>query len=222
MKNPQSDDDERMTSLSMILSIIGCYIEIGPMPIMDTAAHPTKKPRILPHRQLYLTALPSSPSYVKSYMHRDHLFSIHVSNSTDFVITTSIDGYVKFWQKTMDGIVFVKQFRAHPGRIAATALSEDGLLFASVGVEDRAVKCFDVANYDMVNMVKVGFEVGAACFVYKKGDAKGLLALGDKNEAGRIVVVDVRGTADPVCTVERIHHAPVHIIRVRIFPCCCL
>ena len=34
---------------------------------------------------------------------------------TDFLITASCDGHVKFWKKTEDGIEFVKHFRSHLG-----------------------------------------------------------------------------------------------------------
>jgi hypothetical protein len=35
---------------------------------------------------------------------------------TDFVITASADGHVKFWKKGDDGIEFVKHFRTHLGK----------------------------------------------------------------------------------------------------------
>ena len=34
---------------------------------------------------------------------------------TDFIITASVDGHVKFWKKQEEGIEFVKHFRAHLG-----------------------------------------------------------------------------------------------------------
>lgn len=40
----------------------------------------------------------------------DTLFS-----RTDFVITASQDGHVKYWKKQEDGIEFVKHYRAHLG-----------------------------------------------------------------------------------------------------------
>ena len=36
---------------------------------------------------------------------------------TDFIITTSIDGFIKFWKKQPRGIEFVKQYRAHVGAV---------------------------------------------------------------------------------------------------------
>ena len=35
---------------------------------------------------------------------------------TDFIITTSVDGHLKFWKKNEDqGIEFIKHFRCHLG-----------------------------------------------------------------------------------------------------------
>lgn len=34
---------------------------------------------------------------------------------TDFLVTASADGHVKFWKKKEQGVEFVKHFRAHLG-----------------------------------------------------------------------------------------------------------
>lgn len=36
---------------------------------------------------------------------------------TDFVITGSVDGHLKFWKKQETGIEFVKHYRAHLGGV---------------------------------------------------------------------------------------------------------
>ena len=36
---------------------------------------------------------------------------------TDFLVTASCDGHVKFWKKTEEGIEFVKHFRSHLGTV---------------------------------------------------------------------------------------------------------
>jgi peptidylprolyl isomerase domain and WD repeat-containing protein 1 len=38
-------------------------------------------------------------------------------------MTTSLDGYLKFWKKTADGIEFVKQYRSHMGRFSSHLIS---------------------------------------------------------------------------------------------------
>ena len=54
--------------------------------------------------------MPSSDRYEKSYMHRDEVTHIATAK-TDFIITASCDGHVKFWKKMDLGIEFVKHFR---------------------------------------------------------------------------------------------------------------
>ena len=39
-----------------------------------------------------------------------------VYSKTDFLITASKDGILKFWKKNLSGIEFVKQFKAHTGK----------------------------------------------------------------------------------------------------------
>ena len=42
---------------------------------------------------------------------------------TDFLVTASTDGHVKFWKKQEQGVEFVKHFRAHLGRPVGGACS---------------------------------------------------------------------------------------------------
>ena len=64
----------------------------------------------LEFQQSYLDDMPSSDRYEKSYMHRDDVTHIAVTK-TDFIMTASCDGHVKFWKKMDLGIEFVKHFR---------------------------------------------------------------------------------------------------------------
>lgn len=82
-------------------------------PSLSEAA-PLKKQKTLPHEKLYLDALPCAESYERSYMHRDVITHCLVT-STDFIITASCDGHIKFWKKLETGIEFVKHFRSHLG-----------------------------------------------------------------------------------------------------------
>ena len=65
---------------------------------------------------------------------------------TDFIITASADGHIKFWKKAKEGIEFVKHFKAHLGAIVQLQASNDGLLLATIG-KDNALKIFDVINF---------------------------------------------------------------------------
>ena len=110
---------------------------------------PKKKRRKLPYEKLYISALPSSPRYSKSLMHKDQLSFVTITPFTDFLVTSSVDGVVKFWKKVAVGIESVKEFRAHVGEIKSVSISQDGRSFATAGV-DKTVKIFDVITFGMV------------------------------------------------------------------------
>lgn len=79
-------------------------------------------------------------------MHKDQLSFVTVTPHTDFLITSSIDGVVKFWKKMAEGVEFVKEFRAHNGEIRGVSVSSDGRSYATIG-EDKTVKIFDVVTF---------------------------------------------------------------------------
>lgn len=88
---------------------------VGPLP-SEAFAEPSKKRKVLEFEQLYINNLPSCESYEKSYMHRDVITHV-ICTKTDFVITASCDGHVKFWKKTESDIEFVKHFRSHLSKL---------------------------------------------------------------------------------------------------------
>ena len=110
------------------------------------SAIPKKKRRVLPHEKLYISCLPSSSRYSRSLMHKEQVSFATVAPFTDFLITSSVDGVVKFWKKLMDGIEFVKEFRAHVGDLRSVSVSSDGRNFATAG-QDKTVKLFDVITF---------------------------------------------------------------------------
>ncbi|EFJ47438.1 hypothetical protein VOLCADRAFT_61491 [Volvox carteri f. nagariensis] len=170
----------------------------------------TTPTQILEFEQQYLDALPSAAMYERSYMHRDTVNNVAVT-STDFIITTSIDGYLKFWKKQTRGIEFVKQYRAHVGAVDGLAVSWDGTLCMTLS-RDRTVKIFDVLNFDLIVMLRLSFTPGCAAWIYKKGEAKARLAISDLN-SGRIHVFDARSGSDSAEAVVEVHRAPVTSMR---------
>ena len=110
-----------------------------------------------------LEQLPSAAMYERSYMHRDVVTHVAVAARPNFVITASRDGQVKFWKKTNAGIEFVKHFRAHLGAVTDMAVSPTGAYLATLGAEDKSVKVFDVATFDMIAQVSTAGYTAALC-----------------------------------------------------------
>ena len=105
-------------------------------------------------RDEQLKQLPCAALYERSYMHKETISHVLASQSTQFLITVSIDGHLKFWKKANEtGIEFAKHYRAHHGRVAAVTLSPDGFFLVTAGRSDKMLKLFDVNNYDIISMV---------------------------------------------------------------------
>ncbi|KIP06199.1 hypothetical protein PHLGIDRAFT_73064 [Phlebiopsis gigantea 11061_1 CR5-6] len=185
--------------------------DVGPMPMPADPGNGAakKKRKVLPHEKLYLDHLPSADRYYKSFMHRD-VINFVVMTRTEFLITTSIDGHLKFWKKQDQGVEFVKHYRAHLAPIIAVSASADGQLFASVA-EDGSAKVFDVGNFDMINMIKLNYTPRTCCWVHRRGQAQGLLAISDQN-SGIIRLYDARGNGDPLETIDKLHRSSVHVM----------
>ena len=85
-----------------------------------------KKKRVLEFEQHYVDRLPLSDMYEKSYMHRDNVTHVVVTPRSQFVVTASSDGHLKFWKIIPGGLDFVKHYKAHLSPIMSVAASADG------------------------------------------------------------------------------------------------
>nr|CAB3265122.1 peptidylprolyl isomerase domain and WD repeat-containing protein 1 [Phallusia mammillata] len=139
-------------------------------------------------------------------MHRDTVTHISATK-TDFVITASCDGHIKFWKKQELGIEFVKHFRAHLGPVTCMTTSYNGELMSTVSV-DKALKVFDIVNFDMINMINLGFIPSVSEWVYSSGSRLATVAVA-KKDSNTIYVYDGRGGSEPFHVIEGIHSAPV-------------
>lgn len=142
-------------------------------------------------------------------MHRDNL-SFVVCTKTDFVITASCDGHVKFWKKNEDGIEFVKHFRAHLNPITSLTTNVMGTLLCTSST-DKTAKIFDVINFDMINMIRLDFVPLTTCWIYNSGDTIPCLAISDTDSA-KISIFDAQGGSDPIHVIEKLHTKPVNAI----------
>ncbi|KAI4758805.1 hypothetical protein E4T52_08992 [Aureobasidium sp. EXF-3400] len=184
--------------------------DIGPA-LPSAVAPKAKKRRKLPYEKLYVAALPASPRYSKSMMHQDQLCFNTFTPHTDFLITTSIDGVVKFWKKAADGIEFVKEFKAHEGEVKSVSVSADGRSFATAGI-DGSVKIFDVITFDLLAMLTPEIAPRCVCFVHGRGASLPLLAV--SHEASpQITIYDGRGeNTTPLYKLEKLHRVSVSLM----------
>ncbi|KAJ0972686.1 hypothetical protein J5N97_020645 [Dioscorea zingiberensis] len=178
---------------------------IGPGP----APRPRSK-RPLQFEHAFLDVLPSALMYEKSYMHRDVVTHVAVS-AAEFFITGSADGHLKFWKKKPIGIEFAKHFRSHLGPIEGLSVSADGLLCCTIS-NDHSVKIYDVVNYDMMVMMLLPYFPGAVEWVYKQGDVKAKLAIGDRNSSFVHIYDAHSGSNEPIIS-RKICMGPVKLMK---------
>ncbi|KAK6538103.1 Peptidylprolyl isomerase domain and WD repeat containing protein 1 [Orbilia ellipsospora] len=182
--------------------------DVGPaLPTADVIA---KKRRKLRHEALYLSNMPTQTQYYRSLMHRENVTFVQWTPFTDFLVTTSTDGVIKFWKKQDVGIEFVKMFRPHAGDIVDVTVSADGRSFASCGV-DKTVRIFDVITFDLIAMLTLQYTPTSICWVHKRGASLPILAVA--NELNQIHIFDGRGeNPSPIHELNKLHRAPVNVI----------
>lgn len=182
--------------------------DIGPRPSEMVGK---KQKKELEFEHLFIDNLPSMESYEKSFMHRDTITHILVTPKTDFIISASCDGHIKFWKKLAGCIEFVKHFRAHLGNVQDITSNSTGSLLGTIS-SDGSVKVFDVVNFDMINMMQLSFTPQSCQWVHSTGDAIPALAISE-SESGTIRIFDGKGTSDPVHEMVDMHDHPVILIR---------
>jgi len=164
-----------------------------------------KKKKYLEYEHVYLENLPCGTNYERSFMHRDVVTKVLVTK-TDFVITSSQDGHIKFWKKNEVGVEFVKHFRAHLGTINDICVNETGTLLATLA-SDKAMKVYDVVNFDMINMFKLDYAPKTGCWLDKPGDAISVIAVTSEDD-NEIRLYDGRGSNEEIKALK-IHQKPV-------------
>uniref|UniRef100_F1L033 peptidylprolyl isomerase n=1 Tax=Ascaris suum TaxID=6253 RepID=F1L033_ASCSU len=179
----------------------------------DGEGQSSKKPKLkaVPFEAAYLRAIPRALQYEKSFMHRDTISHV-IATQTDFIITASIDGHLKFWKKKhAEGIEFVKHFRCHLHSFAHIAINHNGTLMVTVCTQDKSLKIFDVPNFDMISMFKLTFAPKTAAWIHQGNDVVQALAVSDA-ESGKIFIYDGKGDNSPIHVLEKLHSKPVKVI----------
>ncbi|XP_065904172.1 peptidylprolyl isomerase domain and WD repeat-containing protein 1-like [Dysidea avara] len=178
---------------------------IGPLPVSEEPSK--KKQKVLQFEKTYLENVPSAAMYEKSFMHRDVVTQVLVTK-TDFIITVSCDGHVKFWKKQEEGIEFVKHFRAHLGHIMDIASSYDGLYLCTVA-DDRSLKVFDVVNFDMINMYRLQYVPSCCVWIYASSASTPLLACAEHDKPVIHIYDGQSSDKSAVTSISHIHRSPV-------------
>jgi peptidylprolyl isomerase domain and WD repeat-containing protein 1 len=167
------------------------------------------------HDDVYVKNLPSCEAYERSYMHRDVVTHVCVTK-TQFLITASADGVIKFWKKTTNGIVFVKSFKSHTGPIEDLSVTPTGSELVSISCMDRSVKVFDVVNFDMINMFLLDFEPKCIEWI-KQSSTNGENLLVSDSKSPNIYTFNSRQSdGKPKNKIDRIHSSIV--CRMRLNP----
>ncbi|OQR90485.1 peptidylprolyl isomerase domain and WD repeat-containing protein 1 [Thraustotheca clavata] len=182
----------------------------GPMPMPMPA--PKRRRTMDPaHELALLDELPKGEMYEKSYMHRDVVSHVAFSASTQFLITASADGHVKFWRKMVTGIEFVKHYKAHLQAIVGLAVSPDGLRLATTSL-DGTIKFFDILGFDMVHMITLDFVPSICCWAYMKGQIVPKIVIAEK-DAATLRIYHAEATSNALLhTLDKLHMAPVTVL----------
>ncbi|KAL2312428.1 WD repeat containing cyclophilin family peptidyl-prolyl cis-trans isomerase Cyp9 [Schizosaccharomyces pombe] len=161
------------------------------------------------HDQVFLHNLPDAPRYTKSYMHNAEIYKCFPTKS-NYILSVSYDGYVKFWHKTPNGVEYIKEFHAHNAMLLSAELSQDERLFIT-GADDKSLKVFDVESIDLVNIIDLEFLPKAICCFNSPSLKTSLIAVSSA-ESPLIFFFESGGDGEVLYTVKK-HTAPVHCLR---------
>jgi peptidylprolyl isomerase domain and WD repeat-containing protein 1 len=144
-------------------------------------------------------------------MHREIVDNAICAVETDFIFTTSLDGNLKFWKKNYLGIEFIKQYKAHNGKISGITVSNTGLYLCTCSNKDESLKMYDVINFDMINYVKLSFLPGLCQFINKNNDPSLLIAVTEK-ESHKIHIIKGDSKGEIFKTLK-IHDNPITVLK---------
>ncbi|KAF6247042.1 hypothetical protein COO60DRAFT_1649696 [Scenedesmus sp. NREL 46B-D3] len=119
-----------------------------------------------------------------------------MATPTDFIITGSADGHLKFWKKQEQGVEFVKHYRSHIGAVDGT----------------RSVKVYDVLGFDMIVMMKLPYTPGAAEWIFK-GTQRASWPSATSNSPAIHIYDVASGSEEPIASLSSLHASPVAVMR---------
>lgn len=172
-----------------------------------------KRMKVLPYEDVYKEKLPNSDMYEYSYMHRDVVSHIGVAKGSEYIITGSVDGHVKFWKKMPNNIEFVKHYHAHLGSIFGFDISPDDLKLVTTSTSDSMIKIFDIPSYDMTNMITLKYRPTVAIWINSNDNV---------NLFTRISVADSNNSVIRIYKFDAVTDEPLAIISFHTAPLQCM
>lgn len=129
-----------------------------------------------------------------------------VAAQSNFILSASADGHVKFWKKQPEGVEFAKHFVAHTQPLCALTVSPDARHAASLSADGTA-KIYDVLAFDMMAILELGYTPTTVCWAHREG--RPVLAVAAKEPPHIFLYdalspsVDADGHARPVSRITR-------------------
>jgi len=154
--------------------------------------------------QLFMSRIPSSDMYERSYMHRAPVTHTAVSTVCDFIMTASSDGQLKFWKIMNQGIEFVKTFQAHLCPLSSLTVSVDERTVCTAA-SDKIIKVFDIKSFDMICLLPI--EAEPSCVMWMRAGAREIIMVADSC-CPCIRAYDYEQGGVPIATIN-MHSAPV-------------
>lgn len=146
-----------------------------------------------------LNHLPSANLYEWSYMHKA-IITFTLCTKQNYILTSSFDGHVKFWHKTVENIEFVKDFIVSELPITHLSCSYDGKW--AIALSGNTISVFDVINFDLVNCILLDFESKMACLFYSLVEKQWLVAVAKEKQILIYKLEDTNEIAKPIHTLN--------------------
>lgn len=171
-------------------------------------------PKLIENLESYLNELPSQSAFETSIVQTSKvcevLFSSTQGSASGFLISITTDSEVQFWKKKYGSVEFVRKYRAHYSPFIAACLSYDGSLLATAA-HDKTIKIFDVANFDMINLINLPFVPLSLSFIFSKNDPVAKLIVSDSLSSD-IAVYDAKGDSNNFEILKGFHKLPISLL----------
>ena len=158
-----------------------------------------------------LNRLPCSLFYEYSYMHRNIITHIKIANNYNFIITCSIDGYIKFWKKCEINIKFVKEYKSHKNRINDISISNNNQYLCSIG-SDKLMNIYNIITFDLINIIKLEYIPILCEWIYNNNDPIPMIIVAQQNCGYIYIYKPMETTSEHINKIKIHKHAILNIV----------